>query len=123
MTVIKKNEIKIIGFLILCILIILPFSSLAQSASIKMPMGGKVKKTGKTATLVCAAMYGPTFVIPYNGAPPGPYFIRAGTRGPKVDKYILGMYNPIPDMSTCYNPESGAPIPAFELKPYGVSRN
>lgn len=41
---------------------------------------------------------------------------------PLPGKYILGNYSLVPDLGTCYNPETGVPIPAFEIKPYGVSR-
>lgn len=87
------------------------------------PLGGKVIAVGKTPAIVCAAMSGPIFIRPYNIALPGPYFIRASLSGrPKVAGYTLGLYRAVPDIGTCTNPESGVPIPAFELKPYGVSQ-
>ncbi len=41
---------------------------------------------------------------------------------PRSSGYVLGMYNAIPNMSTCYNPETGTPLPAFKVVKYGVSR-
>lgn len=114
---------KYIAILTLVAVILLPLMAYAQSVGIKMPVGGKVIQTGKTPLIVCAAISGPIFIRPYNAALPGPYFIRASLSGrPKVGGYILGLYSPIPDVGTCTNPETGVPIPAFELKPYGVSK-
>ncbi|MCC7436721.1 hypothetical protein IT402_02520 [Candidatus Nomurabacteria bacterium] len=109
--------------LIIFIALLIPVFTQAQSFGLKMPVGGKVIQAGKTPAIVCAAMSGPIFVNPYNIAIPGPYFVRAGLSGkPKSGGYILGLYSVIPDIGTCTNPETGVPIPAFELKPYGVSR-
>lgn len=114
---------KYIAILTLLIIVIIPIMAYAQSAGLKMPVGGKVLQVGKTPAIVCVAMSGPIFIRPYNAALPGPYFIRAGLSGkPKVNGYILGLYSTIPDLGTCTNPETGVPIPAFELKPYGVSK-
>lgn len=44
------------------------------------------------------------------------------TNRPKVSGYILGLYNAIPDLGTCYNTETGVPVPAFKITLYGVSR-
>jgi hypothetical protein len=114
---------KRVVILIITVIAFLPIIVYAQSSGLKRPVGGKVIMVGKTAAIVCAAMSGPIFIRPYNIAPPGPYFIRAGLSGkPKVNGYILGLYNIVPDTGTCTNPETGVPIPAFELKPYGVSK-
>ncbi len=48
--------------------------------------------------------------------------IRNTYNMPRSGKLILGNYSLVPDLTTCYNPETGVPIPAFEIKPYGVSR-
>ncbi|MBP6858182.1 MAG: hypothetical protein KBC11_03295 [Candidatus Pacebacteria bacterium] len=109
--------------IIIFIALLIPIISYAQSIGTKMPVGGKVIQSGKSPAIVCAAMSGPIFIRPYNLALPGPYFIRASLSGrPKSGGYILGLYSTIPDLGTCTNPETGVPIPAFELKPYGVSR-
>ncbi len=114
---------RILGILFFIGLCALPLFSYAQSLGISQPVGGKVVKVGKSETLVCAATVGPIFITPFNIAPPGPFFIRLSTSGrPKKGGYIIGNYSVVPDIGTCYNPETGAPIPAFELKPYGVSR-
>ena len=87
------------------------------------PVGGKVIKTGKTPAIVCAAMYGPIFMRVFNAAPFGQIFIRGSLAGrTKVNGYLLANYQIVPDLGTCTNPETGVPIPAFELKPYGVSK-
>lgn len=43
-----------------------------------------------------------------------------GGGAPKSGGYILGLYNSIPNTTTCYNPASGVPLPAFGIKLYGV---
>lgn len=114
---------KNISLLIILCTVLIPVFAYAGSIGLSMPVGGKVLQAGKTPAIVCAAMSGPIFIRPYNAALPGPYFIRAGLAGkPKVGGYIIGLYSAIPDLGTCTNPETGAPIPAFELKPYGVSK-
>lgn len=109
--------------LIIAGLILIPIIASAQSLGFNRPTGGSVIQSGKTPAIVCAAMSGPIFIRPFNISVPGPFFIRTALNGrAKVGGYILGNYRVIPDLGTCTNPETGVPIPAFELKPYGVSR-
>lgn len=88
-------------------------------------LGGRVVSTPQqmSATITCTAAYGPFMMQVFNTAVPGPYFIRATTRGvPSLSSYLLGNYRIIPDIGTCYNSQTGAPVPAFEIKLYGTSR-
>ena len=116
---------KIIGLFILATAIMAPVLTLRAATFGSFGVGGKITatQTDLQATITCAATYGPFIVRPVNLATPGPYFIRTSlTQTPKRNGYFLGLYKPIPDVSTCYNPETGAPVPAFEIKIYGVSR-
>lgn len=113
---------RVIGLIGIFLLLSIP--QVAQAA-LNQPFGGRVLLGRATSVATCAAMYGPTVILPYNTAPGGPYFIRAGINGaPKTGGYILGLYNPIPSIGTCYNSFSGIPIPAFSITPtiYGVSK-
>lgn len=117
------NHHRIVGITVFILLSIMPFFVFAQSLGTTAPVGGKVLRVGKSESIVCAAMSGPIFLLPFNIAIPGPFFIRfSKNTKPKRGGYLLGNYNTIPDMGTCYNPETGAPIPAFELRPYGASK-
>lgn len=112
-----------IGVLAFIGLSLFPVAGYAGSLGLSSPVGGQVLQAGKTPAIVCAAMSGPIFMRVFNVAIPGPFFIRAGLAGrPKVGGYLLGNYKVIPDLGTCTNPETGVPIPAFELRPYGVSK-
>jgi hypothetical protein len=114
---------RYIGVTIFILLFIVPFISYAKINTLKKPVGGRVVSSKQTATVVCAAASGPIYMKPFNRASPGPYFVRTGTSGiPKASGYMLGNYSITPDLTTCTNPETGAPVPAFELRPYGVSR-
>lgn len=118
---------KIIGIMVFFLLVGAPALLYAAplTRSFSMSIGGRIT-TGPTqlsTVIACAASYGPFLMRPVNVALPGPYFIRATTSGlPSRGGQLLGKYQIIPDMSTCYNPETGAPVPAFEIKPYGISR-
>jgi hypothetical protein len=88
-------------------------------------LGARVLTTGiqSSAVITCAATYGPLFTAPVVAAPPGPYFISLGTNGaPRSGGWILANYSIVPNFGTCYNTQTGFPIPAFSLNPYGVSR-
>jgi hypothetical protein len=116
---------KIIVLTILIIFIAVPVVSFAISFPTNRPIGGRVITTpiDTAAAIVCAAAYGPFSVLPVNIAVPGPFFIQNIKAGiPARDKHFLALYNAVPDFSTCHNPETGAPIPAFKIKIYGVSR-
>ena len=116
----KKH--RTIGFLLLIIVVTNPLTTLA-SLGLYQPLGGRVLGGGAVSSVVtCAATYGPFAVQPFVLAPMGPYFIRIGLSGaPKTAGYILGLYRSIPDVGTCYNSETGAPVPAFDINPYAVS--
>lgn len=116
-----------ITVIIVLILILIPAIANAVGFSIssvaKRPLGGKIIRSGQNADIACATISGPIFINPFNTATPGPYFIRSTTGGfPRAGKLFLGNYSLVPDIGTCYNPETGVPIPAFEIKTYGVSR-
>jgi len=95
------------------------------SAVKRLPIGGKVLSSGgaSSSLITCTATYGPIFMLPYVPALSGPYFIRLGTNGtPRSKGHILGNYSVVPDFKTCFQSQSGVPVPAFEIKLYGVSR-
>ncbi len=88
-------------------------------------VGGRVSQIPPDleSTITCNAIYGPFTLRPFNTATPGPYFIKNSINTtPNRNKYFLGLYRPVPDIGTCTNPETGVPVPAFEIKVYGVSR-
>lgn len=116
----SSHKYIVLGFLVLCIMV--PLMASAASLGLMRPTGGRIIKSGPSAEIVCAATFGPLFIKPVNFAPAGPFFIRTGRMVPRSGGIILGNYNPIPDVGTCYNPETGVPIPAFEFRPYGASR-
>ncbi len=119
----KKHAI--IGILLLSLMFVPPTIAQAVVLNRAAPVGGRMTSipTDLQASIVCSATYGPFLLTPFNISVPGPFFIQDSKRGtPKRNGYFLGLYKPMPDMGTCYNPETGAPIPAFGIKLYGVSR-
>lgn len=82
--------------------------------------------TDFSAYITCTAGYGPFYIRPAGQRGlilKGPYFIQFPKKGlPKRNGWILGNYNLVPDTKTCFNPETGAPVTAFEVTLYGVSR-
>jgi hypothetical protein len=117
----KKHTYIALILIVLCF--ILPSAVHAASLRQKMTsaIGGRVVPSPLQATITCAAAYGPFFMLPYNFAIPGPFFIRTTTNGtPLMGGHVLANYTP--NATTCVNSQSGAPFPAFELKEYGVSR-
>lgn len=121
----KKH--KYIALVLIVLLLIVPASAYAFSfggAALKQPIGGKIAQgpAALESTIVCAASYGPFIMTPYNFAIPGPFFIRSTFQMPRVGGYLIGLYSVTPDMGTCTNPETGAPVPAFEINPYNASR-
>lgn len=119
----KSIGIGIVGFVFIIPLI--AFGA-GTSSFLSRPFGGRVLDTGAAGNLLitCTSTYGPITMHPYVlGNLPGPYFIRSGKSGsPRTGGFILGLYSQTPDTRTCYNTETGAPVPAYEIKTYGVSR-
>ena len=114
---------KYIAIGLFLFLIAIPFIGYAKSFGLKLPVGGRVINTKPTAAIVCTAASGPIFMTVFNIAMPGPFFIRTSTKTlPKSNGYLIGNYSVTPDLGTCVNPETGAPVPAFELKQYGASK-
>lgn len=119
----KKHKFIVLGLLL--ILIAIPALSFAISMPTKRALGGRVITTppDTAALIVCTVAYGPFSVLPVNPAIPGPFYIenlKSGT--PTKNKWVLALYETIPSMDVCNNPETGVPIPAFKIKIYGVSR-
>ncbi len=114
---------KYLSISVFIIFIIFPFFVYAKINPLVKPIGGRIVKSGKSAEIVCAASAGPIFIKSFGNATPGPFFIRNTDKGmPRQNGLILGNYTVVPDVGTCYNPATGAPITAFELRPYGTSR-
>jgi hypothetical protein len=120
----KKHKSIVLG--IFCIALLIPALSYAIGGIPVRPFGGSIISTpsDNSATIVCTAAYGPFFIKPVSPTfPAGPYFIQITNKGtPKRLGWILGNYELIPDAKTCVNPETGAPIPSFKVKLYGVSK-
>lgn len=113
-----------VGILIIVIATLLPFTTAAFSGAGNKPMGGKVTMVAMPG-VTCAAGAGPFFIIPYNGAPAGPYIIIAPTKGvPKPGGHILGLYKLVPNVTNCYtNTTPPVPVAVFPVTAvYGVSR-
>ncbi len=118
----KKHKLIVLALFLIAFLI--PALSYAISLPTR-PFGGSIisTPTDSSATITCTAAYGPFFIRPVAAYPAGPYFIRITKSGtPKRLGWILGNRSLIPDAKTCFNPETGVPVPAFEVKLYGVSR-
>ncbi len=122
----KKNKLHL--FISITVLIITIYTASFVDASFKtipkltMPFGGKIITT-KSPVITCASTYGPLTMQPITKGIPGISFISKGDGGtPKTGSYILGNYELAPNVGTCYNTETGAPVPAFSIKTYGVSR-
>lgn len=99
----------------------------SSSAVTSRPFAGRVLLTAPqmASTIVCAAIRGPFTIQPFNMSTFGPYFVStsalsSNSGAPKSGGYILGLYNSIPNTTTCYNPASGVPLPAFGIKLYSV---
>lgn len=119
----KKHKLIVLGLFLIAFLI--PALSYAVKKVPPRPFGGSIisTPTDSSATITCTAAYGPFFIRPVAKYPAGPYFIRITKSGtPKRLGWILGRYQLNPDTKTCLNPETGAPVPAFEVTLYGVSR-
>lgn len=118
----KKHKYIVLG--IFLILISIPAITFAVSKRTR-PFGGMILSTPTdlSAAITCTAGYGPFIIRPVSVHPAGPYFIQFPKKGlPKRLGWIIGNYNLVPDTKTCFNPETGAPVPAFEVTLYGVSR-
>lgn len=103
----------IVGILLFIFISITPLSVFAQLATgTARPFGGRVLTTSIPG-ITCAATYGALAVLPVVAAPATPYFIRFASASVRPGSWVLGWYNPIPDVSTCIAAE--VPIPAFEL--------
>lgn len=101
--------------------------STPSTLSLYRPFGGKVISTTNPAITCINTEGGPIMITPVRAYPPGPYATTLVTRRHsyyvvKPGSWIIGLYNPIPDVTTCINPETGAPVPVFAIKVYGISK-
>ncbi len=120
-----RHKLITISFLLVVLMIpLIAFAGFGSTTFGNRPIGGRIFNTLPTPLVACSTPAGPLAAQPFIQAFSSPYFIRTVNSGmPRIGGYILGLYNPIPDMSgVCYNPETGAPVPAYEFKTYGVSR-
>lgn len=123
----KKNFSLLVG---LCLFIVVLYTSIVQAATtiIKRPVGGRILTTGKetSALITCTAQYGPLTFQPFGGtgSKTAPiYFAQQGLSSiPKIGGYVLGLYNPLPNTTTCFVTATGTPVPASSLNPYQFSR-
>lgn len=104
---------------------IVVFAGFGSTSLMYRPIGGRILDTGTIgrALITCTSAYGPLTMQSVIPAATGPYFIRTALGGtPRPGGYILGLYRQSPSYGTCYNTETDAPVPAYELTMYGVSR-
>lgn len=121
----KKHKLIVVLLTLGFLLLPLTGHALIGTGLTSRPIGGRVITTppDMQAVLVCAAQYGPFTLKPVNLAIPGPHYIQFTSKStPRRNGWFLGMYNAIPNVGTCYNPETGVPLPAHTIGIYGVSR-
>ncbi len=114
-----RHKIAGIGIFFL----IAAYPLLSHAAPLQRALGGRVISgpAQLSATITCAATYGPFLLQPFGIGLPGPYFIQNALRGiPRTSGYFLGLYTP--NTGTCYNAETGVPVPAYNIDIYGVSK-
>lgn len=98
------------------------------TSALYMPFGGKVVSTTNPAITCINTEGGPVTIIPVRPSmPPTPYATVIATKRHshiviKPGSWIIGLYNPIPDVATCINPATGAPVPVLPIVIYGVSK-
>ena len=96
----------------------LVFAAFGASVS----FGGRVTATPavSSSTVTCTDGYGPLTISPTKG-PYGLYLIKNVTSMPTTGDWILGLYNPVIDMSSCSNTETHAPVGVYDITYYGTS--
>ncbi len=103
-------------------------ASVGSLASGYLPFGGKVLLTTNPAVTCVNTEGGPITITPIRPAfPPALYATTLTTKRYsnyviKPGAWIIGLYSPIPNMTTCINPETGAPVPVLPVIIYGVSK-
>ncbi|MCC6199051.1 hypothetical protein IT401_02475 [Candidatus Nomurabacteria bacterium] len=109
----KKHTV--IGILFLLIIVVYSITvSHAQSATLaRRPFGAQVV-LAQLPAITCLAQYGAISLRPVVPMVPSPYFIRSTTKHVSTGSWLLGWYNPVPNVSTCSAAES-TPVPAFEI--------
>lgn len=111
---------KIFIFILLCLVGIAFFTPKAF-AVLPMPFGGRVVSSGIPG-IVCPGT-GPASILPYNVAPPTPYYIAPGIPSGyglfPVGSYVLGAY--YSSMVPICVLADGAPFPVFPVIMYGIS--
>ena len=107
----KKHTV--IGIIVVTLFALYPIITMAQDT--RRPFGGQVLSI-KIPPIVCAAQYGPLLIRPVVPAPSMPYFVRKTQRDVRIGGWILGWYDPVPDVGTCKTTTPPpTPVPAFNL--------
>jgi hypothetical protein len=79
---------------------------------------GKIIQT-KTPPITCTSQYGLMVVQPKGGAKtPGPFIIQSTTKNVNTGGQILGKYDTVMDLKTCYI-QAGSyrvPVPVYKIK-------
>jgi hypothetical protein len=95
---------------------------------LSLAFGGKVISTTNPAVACFNAEGGPIIIAPVRDTfPPGMYATTLATKRYSniivaPGTWIIGTYNPVPEIGTCFNAETAAPIPTFTIKKLGVSK-
>ena len=103
-------------------------AQVAGVPGLNLAFGGKVVSTVNPAIVCTNTEGGPLMIVPVRGTyPPGPYATTLTTKRYSnfiitPGTWIIGLYSPVPDASTCINPQTGAPVPVLPIKIYGVSK-
>ena len=101
----------------------------AQTALIpglSLPFGGKI--IGLNPALACTnPEVFPILLAPARASYPTQYATAITTRRYSYftvlpGSWILGLYSPIPDMTTCVDVATGTPKPVIVIKTYGVGK-
>jgi hypothetical protein len=108
-------------------LIFLSLLTLGASSALAffpLPISGTVLTTDTSGAVQCIGR-GIISVMPFNTAPPAPYYISYGTPAAygylRPGSFIKGLYWPVPVAGPCFNPETGIPVPVLPIIMYGTN--
>jgi hypothetical protein len=105
------------NFTLIALGVLVSFSicSQAYAAITYRSFGGRILNT-TTPEVTCAAQYGLMTIAPVGAFPPGPFIIRATQKSVLSGGWILGLYNIVPDVESCYTNDPYAPMPVPTLR-------
>jgi hypothetical protein len=110
-------------FSILCAIFVICIAfygstSKAFGASTIGQFGGRILTNKSKAPITCTSQYGIIYVVPAKGSElPGPFIITSTSKNVSIGGQILGKYERIPDVETCFI-QAGPykiPIPTYKI--------